>query len=201
MGLKYFKRNLFLLLLIFNVTVASAETILRKTHVERGCDLLVDVYYSGGKEIARQARDANGVIEKKGKILNGRVEFTDEYSKTSGEEYYRKGKKHGLSQTFYENGKIKEKALYEFGRLIWREENYQDGTLRLKVDYSDARAKEGNAEAGIGKLYYKNGNMKYEWHCTYTSELGFRKTYNQKGQLMYEEYFNEDGVVVEKKSY
>ena len=172
-------------------------TLSRTTTIQRGRDRLIDVYYDGDKEVARHTRDAHGIVDKEGTVLNGRIHFSDEYRKTYGEEYYRKGKKHGMSETFYEDGKIKEKAYYEFGKLIWDKKYYAGGALRFEGYYEDAREEKGNTETGIGKLYNQKGRLRYEWHFTYSDPIGFRKTYNQYGQLLYEEYFDEKGNPLE----
>lgn len=155
------------------------------------------VFYAEDTEIAWQKIVGGKVVEIKGTIPNGKVKFTDESSNRHGVEYYSNGKKDGPSNTYYPDGQAFEEAYYRNGKLLWRKEYYKDGSLRLEIDYQDARDLGDDVEVGRGKLYYRDGTVKYEWQLTNSDEDGFKKSYDQKGGLRGALYFDRDGHLME----
>ncbi len=189
----------FVLILFFGtITLIFAQEVTKKSWVVRGSDYIESVFYLGNQEIAREKTSVKGIYDQTGEIPNGKVTFSDEGNKTYGEEYYQSGKKDGEAKTFYENGQLKTEAYYKDGVLQTTKEYYNDGHLRFEGDYTDARDSKDYKEAGIGKLYFKDGKLKYEWHFTQTDKVGFRKAYNQNGELVYEAYYDEDGKLIEE---
>ena len=104
-----------------------------------------------------------------------------------------------MSETYYETGDLKERAIYEEGKLVSKVEFYADGRKRFELDLSDARQMEGNPEVGIGKLYWANGNIKYEWHMTGLDPIGFKKSYNRDGSLRQALYYDENNELIEQR--
>jgi antitoxin component YwqK of YwqJK toxin-antitoxin module len=168
--------------------------------VARGEEFIERIFYVGDQEIGRIKEAKNQILEVKGKIPEGKVKFTDEYKKTYGEEYYRYGKRHGSVVTYYQdNQEVKSKEHYQLGVPISAKEYYADGKLRFEVDYADSREMGDNKEVGVGKLYYPNGNLKYEWNLTTREKEGFRKSYNQDGGLRAAFYYDEKGSLIRQE--
>ena len=173
---------------------------MRKTQLIRGGDYWESVFYQADQQIARQKISAHGVEEQEGEIPDGRVKFLDDASKTYGEEYYKNGKKYGLSKTYYASGQLMKEENYEDGKLQTGKEYYDNGSLRFEVDYQDKRDCPGNkGEVGVGKLYFKNGVLRYEWNLTRTSRTGFKKSYNRNGELTLEAYYDEKCQLIQPR--
>ena len=168
----------------------------RKTFVTRGDDHVQNVFYKDGKEVARQTISNDGRIDQAGEIPEGRVKFIDEYNHAKGEENYLGGKKFGESKTYYPGGALKTEEKYENDKLIYTKDYYRTGTLRFSANYQDARNFGDNKEVGIGKLYYPDGTLKYEWSLIRSDPTGFKKSYNTDGSLRAETYIDETGKVI-----
>ena len=136
------------------------------------------------------------MVESSGEIP-GRVDFLDESKKTYGIEYYLQGKKSGPSRTYFADGRLNVEAYYQWGKLLWKREYYNDGGIRLEVNYEDAREQTDNKERGAGRVYYRDGTIKYEWNLTNSEKIGFKKSYSQDGELRAAFYFDEYGQPVE----
>jgi antitoxin component YwqK of YwqJK toxin-antitoxin module len=170
----------------------SSGDVTRTTIVVRGRDYLEHIFYRGGEETARIKEFNDGTFESSGEIPDGKVKFKDEYAGTYGEEFYQDGRRQGLTQTYFSDGRLKSSSEYLYGRLIRKKEYYPGGLLRFEVDYSDARDYDDD-EVGIGKLYFPNGALKYEWSLINRESRGFKKSYNQDGTLRAVTYFDGKG--------
>jgi antitoxin component YwqK of YwqJK toxin-antitoxin module len=174
---------------------AGAETITRKTDVVRGADHYQSVFYRGGQQIASQKHtQKDGVFEESGETINGRVKFENDYRHTYGEEYYRKGKVNGEAMTYYEDGQLKKESFFLMGKLIRSREYYSNGNLRFEVDYDGALTTMSSDEIGVGKLYYLDGKMKYQWDFRFGNKRNFRKCYDRDGKPTFEAYYDESGA-------
>ncbi len=171
--------------------------VIRKTRVQRGGDFTENIFYVGEVVIAAQKVYVNGTIEETDQIPDGKVKFEDEYEQTYGEEYYENGKKHGSVTVYYNSGKLKSEQLYQYGQLMKNKEYYENGSVRFEVDYSNAITGIDQKESGIGKLYYPNGLLKYEWNHTTTQNEGYKRSYNQDGTLRAESKFDSQGHFIE----
>lgn len=171
----------------------SQVGVIRKTNVIRGSDYLENVFYIGNQEIARQKSSSQGILEESGQIPDGEAKFFDQYTHTYGNEHYWNGKKEGIARVYYEDGQLMSEGEYNSGKLVRNREYYPGGNLRFEVDYTDAREGKSTDEVGIGKLYYPNGQLKYEWYMTRHNPIGYKKSYNQDGSLRAEVYFDEQG--------
>ena len=177
--------------------VESPADVIRKTQVARGSDYTLSIFYSGGKEIARESISADGEHQQSGVIPDGKVRFYDEYNQMYGEEYYSAGKKDGPAKTYFNDGRLKSETKYGRGQLLTIKEYYADGQLRFQADYSEAIDDPNNKEVGAGKLYYPDGHLKYEWNLTRGNYRGFKKSYNTDGSLRAEIYFDAQGQMLE----
>ena len=169
---------------------AHAADIVRKTSVVRGEDYMQSTFLKDNKPIASLKTNVDGNYDAKGTIPDGKVLFENSYNKTHGEEYYRDGKKHGRSRTYYASGELAAEAEYQYGKLIRETQYYKDGGKRFEVDYSNAR--------DWGKLYYHNGKLKYEWNITTSLARGYKKAYNTDGSLRYTAYYDEKGHITQE---
>ena len=176
-----------------------AGEVVRKTRVQRSSDFIENNFYVGEEVIATQKVYADGKIEQTGEIPDGNVKFIDEYNQTYGEEYYHRGKRHGIVKTYYQDGKLKSDVQYVYGEIIKNKEYYHEGRVRFEVDYSDALSSGDQRESGVGKLYYPNGMLKYEWNLTRANKGGYKRSYNQDGTLRAESKYDEYGHLIEDK--
>lgn len=170
--------------------------ITRRDKVSLNRNYVESVFFSEGEEIGRQKIINGRVAESIGRIPEGTVRFKDESKGTYGKEHYVNGKKDGPSNTFFSDGRLREEALFRHGRLVWRKRYYAGGGLRMETDYSDARNYGDDPEVGVGKMYYPNGKLKYEWHMTNSDAEGFKKSYSQDGMLRAALYFDQYGQLV-----
>jgi len=172
---------------------SSDQEIIRRSRVVLGGDYLEDVFFQDGQVIARQRISANGVDEKVGEIPDGKIKFFDESNGTYGEEYYHDGKKSGLVRTYYNDGRINSEAEYYNGSLLTKKEYYKSGIVRFTVDYADALYNKDEVEVGVGKVYFSDGTLKYEWSLTRNGPPNFKKSYNRNGELTLEINYDEEG--------
>lgn len=175
----------------------SGEKIMRKDRLSPGRDYQESIFYLNDTEVARQKIVNEKVVESSGEIPEGRVDFLDESKKTYGTDYYLQGKKSGPSLTYFPDGRSNIEAYYQWGKLLWKREYYNDGGIRLEVNYEDAREQSGEKETGAGRVYYRDGTIKYEWNLTNSEKIGFKKSYSQDGRLRAAFYFDEYGQPVE----
>jgi antitoxin component YwqK of YwqJK toxin-antitoxin module len=171
--------------------------VVRRTRVQRGSEFVENNFYINEELIASQKVYADGHIEQDNDIPDGKVKFFDEYDNTQGEEYYRKNKKHGTVHTYYSDGKLKSESQYTYGELVKNKEYYDNGTVRFEVDYSDALL-DGGSEVGVGKLYFPNGFLKFEWNLTRTNRGGYKRSYNQDGTLRSETKYDDHGHIIKE---
>ncbi len=179
---------------------AEPSDVVRKSRVERGMDMVENIFYRGPNEIARESI-SGGKTQLVGTIPDGLVKFEDSYSKTHGEEHYLGGKKHGESKEYNPNGGLKSKKYYLLGVLQTTKDYYADGTLLFEGDYRNTVYAPGEAELGIGKLYYLNGVLKYEWQFTNDIPVRFRKSYNVDGTLRAATYYDETNKIIKQEAY
>lgn len=168
----------------------------RKDRLSPGRDYVESVFYLDEKEIGRQKIIDEKVMESDGEIPEGRVDFVNEFKGTQGVEYYVRGQKDGPSKAYFTGGQLNVEAYYRKGKLLWKKEYYNDGGIRIEINYEDARKDTDAKETGVGKVYYRDGTLKYEWHLTNSEKIGFKKSYNQDGELRAAFYFDENGQLM-----
>ena len=173
------------------------KEMIRKTRFPPGRDYRTSIFYRDDQEMARWKTVGEKIIEQSGEAPEGKVKFFDESNNTYGNEYYQKGKRHGLVKTYYQDGRLYREENYWFGRLQTRKEYYHTGALRLEINYEDARGDyKEDKEVGMGKVYFSDGTLKYEWHFTNDHKEGFRKSYNRNGELVAAFYYDENGQLL-----
>ena len=173
--------------------------IIRKTRFSPDRKHEINRFYQGGEEIASFKSSKAEIYDRSGKIPDGRVRFVNDSDGTYGVEYYRDEERHGPVKLYYSDGQLKKEFYYQYGTLMTCTEYYHDGTIRMEEDYSDAREHMDDTEVGIGKVYSRNGVLKYEWYMTNNEPIGFKKSYNQRGELVDEVYYDEYGQLIEQE--
>jgi antitoxin component YwqK of YwqJK toxin-antitoxin module len=174
--------------------------ITRKTRVASKKGLYTEsIFYKGNIEIARFRESGGRIYNRTGKIPDGRVEFFNDATKTHGEEFYKKGKKHGLCKEYYETGKLKKETQYFQGKMVNQKEYYINGALRKEQDSGYAFGEMGRGEKGKGKIYYRDGTLKYEWRKIKGEPEGYVKSYDRQGRLESASYFDEDGNLIKNE--
>ena len=170
----------------------QAGDVIKKTRIERGHDYEESIFYLNSREIAREKISKEGV-QATGVIPDGKVKIINTFNNCYGEEHYKNGKREGMSRIYYPNGKLKLEAEYIAGKIQTYKEYYTNNNLSEEIDYRDARHRPGDKEVGVGKVYYMDGTLKYEWSVTNSNRIDYKKSYNQDGQLRYEADFDSQG--------
>jgi len=168
----------------------------RVTRIVIGQEFILHKFYIDSEQVAMMQEYANGDRKLEGTLPEGKVHFKDHSKHSEGEEFYRNGTKHGKAMAYYSDGIVKLEENYAFGKLLTVKEYYQNGKLRLDADYSNARQQKDVKELGVGKLYFPNGYLKYEWKFTVGNNTGFQKSYNQDGTLRHEAYYDKQGNLI-----
>lgn len=171
--------------------------IVRQNRVIPGDDYEESVFLQGGKEIARQKIVRGEVVEQIGQVPSGNVRVQDLYQQTKGEEFYKDGKRQGVARMYYEGGVLRRETTYEDGKILLVKEYFNNGAIHFTEDLRDALDIPNQKELGVGKVYYRNGMLKYEWNLTRSNRRGFKKAYNAAGEVVMETYFDQKGQVVE----
>ncbi len=188
-------RFLIVSILFLGVPVcAFAQEVVRKTKVIRGEECLIDVFYKDGQEVGLQRRTADGEKEVEGNIPEGKVKFIDQTTGTYGEEYYKRGQKHGVSRTYFPTGELMKEVYYIKGILITEKEFFKNGQVRFEADYSRmCDSCKGGHEKGAGKIFYSDGKLKYEWNFNVEQDKGYQRAYTREGELRFEAYYDREG--------
>lgn len=176
------------------------------TRVSSGhnCDgLEIIVYFSGGKEIAKEILSDHGIrLVMTGRVPDGKVleyywagtlhrVFTYVNNKAHGhshtyypdgsiwmEEHFRKGLLDGPMKTFSKNGSIREECAYKRGRLHGEHKRYhEDGSLETVTCFN-----EGKPDGGY-KAYFQNGLPRENSTFKDGRKEGVSTTYYETGEL------------------
>ncbi len=150
-------------------------------------------FYLNNKKIATQRIRNNHILEQFGDIPDSKIEFVNDQYKSYGEEFYKDGKLHGRSVTYYEKGAVEKEIFYIYGELMLVKQYFKEGQLKTEINYEDARDYPGETEVGVGKIYYEDGSLRYEWNITNSLPQGYKKAYNDKQELTHEVYINQKG--------
>lgn len=159
------------------------------------------VFFIKGVEIARYKTAKEKIYDLSGTIPDGEVRFVNFTTNTRGTEHYRDNQRHGDYEEYYAEGPLKRIATYSKGKLKTVKDYFIDGKVRMEQDLQDAMYITDNDEVGIGKIYYRNGNLMYEWSLTNAGQGGFNKSYDRDGGLVEANYFDSNGIKTETKKY
>jgi len=195
------KKIVLLILMAFISAVAFAEVT--TVVVKNPDNTAIKIFYSGGKEIARQVKDVKGNVTKTtGKIPDGVVkEFNDNGKLLVGWNYkngnlegeskeyflsgelleeilYKKNKREGISKKYYKSGKLLAERNFKNDKLEGATRMYyEDGKLFAELNYKDGKLD------GETKVYYESGKIKTVE--TYKSSKKIRtKSYDPQGKVL-----------------
>ncbi len=132
------------------------------------CEELVlgtyDEVLNSMREEARLAWEAGAEDREKQRISDAKPSVKEEFH-SNGKLYRRTnyqskndgGQKHGLSEVYWENGKLENKVNYKDGKrdglVEWYDKN---GQLRHKANYKDGE------QDGLAETYHKNGSFDFD---------------------------------------
>lgn len=182
---------------------AQTQNMLCQTHVIRGTDVTENVFYKEGIMIARQLVSSFGeILEQTGTIPEGVVQLEDDYNQFKGEMRFVNGLKEGETKVFYSDGVLQSQTLYQQGQIKTRREFYHSGQVRFELDYTDALGQpQKDKEVGVGKLYFPDGTLKYEWDITRNGVNRYKKSYNKDGSLRFEVILDGFGQILTQKTF
>ena len=172
------------------------ENVVRKTWFDPNREFYESAFFAGDEEIAHFKSLGEDIYDVTGKIPDGKITFTNITESTYGDEHYRDGKRNGTYREYYKNEQLKREAYYFDGTLVTNKEYFFDGTLRMEQDFSDAMSITENREVGVGKIYYRNGKIMYEYHLTNKSQGGFNRSYDRNGVIVAENSFDQNGDLI-----
>lgn len=139
-----------------------------------------------------------------GAIPDGHIKFINETDQTYGEQYYYNNLRDGQRLEYYSNGQLKSESQYMMGALQMIREYFNDGIIKMEKDLTEALwlpSFEDNVETGIGKVYYRDGTVMYEWRLTMKDQGGYKKSYDQEGQIVSMRRFNERGELISSERF
>ncbi len=159
--------------------------------------------FSGDTEIARFKVNVHDqkLFDLIGSLPDATIPFEDTITRTKGTISYRNQKRHGPYIEYYENGKVAKEINYYNDQARSLKEYFYDGSLRMEIDYTDAIFAVNDPEVGIGKVYSRDGVLKYEWNLTNAGPDRYKKSYNVDGSLTQIETFDSNGNLVERKRF
>jgi len=207
-----------LLLVLLSTSFVYAE-VTRKT-ITNADGTKEYVYYSEGKEIAKQILDEDeNILKTIGKIPDGNAKEYYESGKLKEKWNYKSGKLDGICNVYFEKGNLMfrnsfkdgirdgiTKSYYRSGRLKYKYE-YKDGKLEgvIKKYYnngklsSEWRYKDGKRE-GVSKSYYKSGSLRTEWNHKGDRLDGINRIFYKSGGIKYIDTYR-DGHKINRKAY
>lgn len=101
---------------------------------------------------------------------------------------YYKGQQHGITQTFFPNGKLETERSYRYGLSYGRHVGYwKNGNIKFDYRYLD------DSKEGIQKQWYESGKKYYELTFADDKENGMQKAWRENGKL-YINYEVKDGI-------
>jgi len=102
----------FLTLLVLSPALVFSEVTLKEIKGPDGTTQMV--FYSGGKEIAKQIKDKHGnTLKTIGKVPDGLITQYYDSGKVRAEINYKNGKREGKSRMYFENGVVEEEINFK----------------------------------------------------------------------------------------
>jgi len=144
-----------------NITTSKTDTTLK---LQNGVYYYVDSPFSGF------------IVEK----------YNSDTLKSMGS--YFQGRQHGISKTYFENGKLETERSYKNGIGYGRHFGYWDnGNMKFDFLYINDKRE------GVQKQWYESGNQYCELNFTDDQESGMQKAWRENGKL-YINYEVKNGV-------
>ena len=141
-----------LVIFLLSTAIVSAEVVRKATRNPDGT--MSYLFYSDGKEVARQIIDGAGnIIKTEGKIPDGVVKEYYKSGKLKGEGTIKNGKVEGIVKEYYESGKLKAEWCIKNGVPDGTTKKYyESGSIRCIDTYK-------NGQKIDRKSYDQQGNL------------------------------------------
>ncbi|MCX6249934.1 MAG: hypothetical protein NTX61_04195 [Bacteroidetes bacterium] len=145
-------------------------------------------FFQNGKKMAA----GNYLDEKKDSLWRF---FSESQDTVLSEEFYKEGKKEGVSMTFYARKGISELITWKNGLKegLW-EEYYTTGKLKLQGYFA------GDQKEGAFKTLYENGSVMMSGQYEQGRQAGTWLYFDEKGTITRKEYYR-NGMVVKTEDY
>ena len=208
------KKIVISLLILMAVVSGAVFAEITTVVVKNQDNTLTRVFYSGGKEIARQVKDAkNNVIKTSGKIPDGIVKEFNDDGKLLFEWNYKNGKLNGTSKSYFLSGELLEemiykdnkqegmsKKYYKSGKLLaerYFESNELEGVTRMYTENGTVLAelnyKNGKLD-GESKMYYENGKLKTVQDYKSSRKINV-KSYDPQGKMLFDHDYTSNKIM------
>lgn len=129
----------------------------------------------------------NGVYYFDNKLFSGYIisKYNDSITKSIGSFY--EGKRHGITKSFFSNGKLESERNYKNGIGYGKHYGYwKNGNMKFEFIYHNDKRE------GLQKQWYENGNQYFELTFLNDKENGMQKAWRENGKL-YINYESKDG--------
>lgn len=167
------------------------KEVVRKVRWEPNRKFEESLFFADSKEVARFKNIDEKIFDQEGFIPDGEVKFIRGSKGTTGTEHYSNGKRHGPYFEYYDNNQLAREADYYQGKRLNVKDYYYDGILRMEENVFDALLLCEDSEVGQGRTYYRDGTLMYEWALTNELNGGYKRSYNFRGEMTEEKFYNE----------
>ena len=145
---------------------------------------------------AEKRTEEKRIAEEKQRIADSKPTVKEEFysngklrERTNFQPKSEGGKKHGLSEIYYENGQLEDKLSYKDGKLHGPQNYYfQNGQLKNKSNFKDGKRN------GVSESYYETGQLEGKSNFKEGEFDGPSESYYETGQLKYKSNFKEGEI-------
>lgn len=128
------------------------------------------------------------------KFKEGPCEYFYRSGKLFARRYFLNGKQHGLSRSWYENGRLQDSAMYKNGVIIGDEKGWHgDGSIRFITTYDTT----GNGDGG-SQSFYQSGVVRNKGNYKNEKRNGVWLYYREDNSPASEVTFEKDSVITYK---
>lgn len=161
------------------------------------------VVYADAREVARFKISVQNhkMFDRTGELPDETIPFEDINTGVTGTVTYRNNARHGAYVELFDNKRVAKEMYFYRDKIRTSKEYFYDGKLRMDVDYTDAIVAINDSEVGIGKVYARDGILKYEWSLTNTNSNRYKKSYDIDGRLVETLTFDSSGKLLERKRF
>ncbi len=183
---------------------ACPEDLTKIIRLDPNRKFYVARFFCEGQELLTCKISGHRVYDCTDTIPDGHVKFVNEADQTYGEQYYNNNVREGQRREYYSHGQLKIESQYILGSLETIREYFNDGIIKMEQDLTDAlrfSSAADHVETGVGKVYYRDGTLMYEWRLTNQEQGGYKKSYNQDGQVVSLRRFNDKGELISSERF
>ena len=148
---------------------------------------------------AEKQAEENRIAEEKQRISDAKPSVTETFhlngklkSRTNYQSINDGGERHGIQESYYENGQLDSKLNFKDGKIDGLGESYyENGQLYNKVNYKDGK------EDGLRESYYENGQLWFIKNFKDGELHGLSETYFEDGSK-YDDACYKNGELTDK---